>query len=87
MTGEIRRSFGEGRFNLSGGVYYRRISLQDRFYIINNLHQSGWLTSAWVKLDQHTRLYADYSLDNDFFLFTPDLSNSRVLRIGVAWKY
>jgi hypothetical protein len=87
MTGEIRRSFGEGRFNLSGGVYYRRISLQDRFYYLNGLHQSGWLTSAWVKVDQHTRIFADYSLDNDFFLFTPDLKNSRVLRIGMAWKY
>jgi hypothetical protein len=87
MTGEIRRSFGEGRFNVSGGVYYRRISLQDRFYYLNGLHQSGWLTSAWVRLDQRTRLFVDYSLDNDFFLFTPDLKNSRVLRIGMAWKY
>jgi hypothetical protein len=87
MTGEIRRSFGEGRFNVSGGVYYRRISIQDRFYYLNDLHQSGWLTSAWVKLDAHTRVFVDYSLDNDFFLFTPDLKNSRVLRIGLNWKY
>ena len=87
MTGEIRRSFGEGRVNISGGAYYRRISLQDRFYYLNGLHQSGWLTSAWVKLDQRTRIFADYSLDNNFFLFTPDLKNSRVLRIGMAWKY
>lgn len=87
MTGEIRRSFREGRFNASGGVYYRRISVQDRFYVIDNLHQSGWLTSAWVRLDQKTRLFVDYSLDNNFFLFTPDLKNSRVLRIGVNWKY
>jgi hypothetical protein len=87
MTGEIRRSFREGRFNASGGVYYRRISLQDRFYIINNQHQSGWLASAWMRLDHRTRLFADYSLDNNFFLFTPDLKNSRVLRIGVDWKY
>jgi hypothetical protein len=86
-TGEIRKSFGEGRFNLSGGVYYRRISLQDRFYYLNGLHQAGWLTSGWVRLDPHTRLYVDYALDNDFFLFTPDLKNSRVLRVGVAWKY
>ncbi len=87
MTAEIRRSFGEGRFNISGGVYYRRISEQDRFYIINNQHQSGWLASAWVKLDSHTRIFADYSLDNNFFLFTPELANSRVLRLGVAWKF
>jgi hypothetical protein len=87
MTGEIRRSFREGRFNASGGVYYRRISLQDRFYLLNDLHQSGWLASAWMRLDQRTRVFADYSLDNNFFLFTPDLKNSRTLRIGVTWKY
>ncbi|HVW83512.1 MAG TPA: hypothetical protein VHB50_02480 [Bryobacteraceae bacterium] len=87
LTGEIRRSFGEGRFSLSGGVYYRRISMQDAFYYLNNLHQSGVLGSAWVRLDRRTRVYLDYSLDNDFFLFTPDLKNSQVFRLGVAWKY
>jgi hypothetical protein len=61
--------------------------MQDRFYVINNEHQSGWLASGWVKLDARTRIYADYSLDNDFYLFTPDLKNSRTLRIGVGWKY
>jgi hypothetical protein len=87
VTGQIRRSFGDGRFNVSGGVYYRRISMQDRFYIMDGLHQSGWLASAWVKLDSRTRVFADYSLDNNFFLFTPDLANSRMLRLGVTWKY
>jgi hypothetical protein len=87
MTGEIRRGFGDGRFNLSGGVYYRRISIQDRFYRIDNQHQSGWLGSAWVRLDSRTRVFTDYSLDNSFFLFSPDLKNSRTLRLGVAWKY
>jgi hypothetical protein len=87
MTAEVRRSFGEGRMNLSGGVYYRRISIQDRFYYINNAHQSGWLSSAWVKVDLHTRVFVDYSLDNDFFIFRPSLANSRILRIGLNWKY
>jgi hypothetical protein len=87
LTGEVRRSFGEGRFGLSGGVYYRRISLQDQFYILNGLHQSGWLAGAWWKLDSHARIFFDYNLDNDFFLFTPDLKNSRALHAGVAWKY
>jgi hypothetical protein len=87
LTGEIRRSFFEGRFSLSGGVYYRRISEQDIFFYEENLHQSGVLGSAWVRLDRHTRTYFDYSLDNDFYLFTPDLKNSQVFRLGVNWKY
>jgi hypothetical protein len=87
LTGEISRSFGEGRFHLSGGVYYRRISMQDSFYYLTNLHQSGVLGSAWVRIDRHSRVYFDYSLDNDFFLLQPDIKNSQVLRLGVAWKY
>jgi hypothetical protein len=87
LTGEIRRSFGEGRFNLSGGLYYRRISMQDAFFYEENLHQSGVLGSAWVRLDRRTRVSFDYSLDNDFYLFTPDLKNSQVFRLGVNWKY
>ena len=54
-------------------MYYRRIGMQDRFYYLNNLHQSGVLGSAWVKIDQHSRISLDYSLDNDFFLFVPDI--------------
>ena len=87
LTGDLRRVFGEGRVTLHGGIYYRRVSLQDRFFYINGMHQSGWLAGAWWKLDQHTRIFADYNLDNDFFLFTPDLKNSRALHIGVTWKY
>jgi hypothetical protein len=87
VTGEVRRTFGEGRFSLSGGVYYRRVSMQDRFFYLDNLHQAGWLAGAWWKMDQHTRVFFDYNLDNDFFLFRPDLKNSRALHVGVAWKY
>jgi hypothetical protein len=87
LTGEIRRSFGEGRFSLSGGVYYRRISMQDAFYYLTNIHQSGVLGSAWVRLDRRTRIYFDYSLDNDFLVFVPDIKNSQVFRIGLNWKY
>ena len=87
LTGTIRRSFGEGRFSLSGGVYYRRISMQDAFFYEQNLHQSGVLGSAWMRVDRRTRLYMDYSLDNDFYLFSPDLKNSQVFRLGVNWKY
>jgi hypothetical protein len=87
ISAEVRRSFGEGRFGLNGGVYYRRVSLQDQFYYLNGLHQSGWVAGAWWKLDSHSRLFIDYNLDNDFFLFTPDLKNSRALHAGVAWRY
>ena len=87
ITGELRRSFAEGRFGFSGGVYYRRISMQDQFYIIHGSHESGWLTDGWVKVDSHTKLYFDYNLDNDFFLFRPSIANSRILRVGAAWKY
>ncbi len=87
LTGQIRRTFGEGRLTLSGGAYYRRIDQQDRSVIITGAHQSGWLAGAWWKVDQHTRVLFDYSLDNDFFVFRPALSNSRILRVGLNWKY
>ena len=87
MTAEVRRTFGEGRLTLHGGVYYRRISMQDQFFYVNGAHQSGWLLGGALKLNQKTRLFADYNLDNDFFLFTPDLKNSRALHVGVAWKF
>jgi hypothetical protein len=87
LTGDIRRGFGEGRFGLNGGAYYRRVSLQDRFFLINWMHQSGWLAGAWWRVDPRTRAYADYNLDNDFFVFRPDLKNSRMLRLGLTWKY
>lgn len=87
LTANIRRAFGEGRFNLSGGVYYRRISEQDPFFYLTNLHQSGVLGSAWLRVDRRTRVYFDYSLDNDFFLLAPDIKNSQVFRLGLNWKY
>lgn len=87
LTGQIGRSFAEGRLNLNGGAYYRRIDMQDRFFLMSGLHQSGWLAGGWWRLDQRTRIYADYNLDNDFFLFYPSLRNSRILRLGINWKY
>jgi hypothetical protein len=87
LSAEVRQSFGEGRFGLSGGVYYRRVSLQDQFYILDGLHQSGWLAGAWWKVSPRERVFVDYDLDNDFLLFTPDLKDGRALHVGVAWKY
>lgn len=87
LTGELRRSFAEGRLSFHGGLYYRRISLQDAFSVVNGAHQSGWLAGASWRIDEHERLYADYDLDNDFFLFRPQVANSRLLRLGIAWKH
>ncbi len=87
MSAQIRRVFGEGRLTLSGGVYYRRISIQNRFTAIDGAHQSGWLAGGSWKVDEHNRIFLDYSLDNDFFVFRPSISNARVLRAGWAWKY
>jgi hypothetical protein len=87
LTANVARSFGEGKFHLSGGVYYRRVSTQDAFFYEENLHQSGWLASGWMRLDRRTRFSVDYSLDNDFYLFQPDLKNSQMLRLGLYWKY
>jgi hypothetical protein len=87
FTGELRRGFGDGRLSLSAGAYYRRISVQDQFSVINGAHQSGWLAGGWLIVDQHSRLYLDYNLDNDFFIFRPSIANSRILRLGWSWKY
>jgi hypothetical protein len=87
LTGEIRQTFGEGRFGLSGGVYYRRIGLQDQFYYVNGLHQSGWVAGGWWKINSYQRAFIDYNLDNDFAIFTPELKNARALHVGLAWKY
>ena len=87
LSAEVRHSFGEGRLRVSGGAYYRRISLQDQFTVVNGAHESGWLGSAWLKVDQHSRLFFDYNLDNDFFVFRPSIANSRILRLGLSWKY
>lgn len=88
LTGELRRSFGEGgRVTLSGGAYYRRFDIQDRFLQLKGFHQSGWLGGAVFKADRHTRVFLDYALDNDFFIFRPSIGNARILRAGLAWKY
>ena len=38
-------------------------------------------------MDQHSRVFLDYDLDNDSSLLRPDLKNSRALHLGVVWKY
>jgi len=72
---------------LRAGGFYRRVNFRDYFFIENNLHERGLLARGTVKVDDHTRVYADWDLDTDFFLFRPDLKNSQVLRLGVDWRY
>jgi hypothetical protein len=84
---EAGRSFGEGRVTVRGGGFYRMIKFQDRFLIINNAHDKGLLGRAQLKLDQRTRLYFDYDLDSDFFVFAPDIQHAQTFRLGLAWRY
>ncbi len=87
FTAEIRRQFGEGRLSLTGGAFYRRIRLQSRYTGSENTQEHGFLGGMRWRVDGHTQLWFDWSLDNDFFLFRPDIRNSQVFRVGVAWRY
>jgi hypothetical protein len=87
INADLRRSFADGRVTINGGAFYRRISMQSAFMVVSGSHEAGALAGIWLTVDRHTRLYADYSLDKDFFLFRPDIANSRILRVGLSWKY
>ena len=87
FTVEARQTFGEGRVALTGGAFYRRIRLQDRFSGIENTQEHGFLGGVKLRVDSRTRLWFDWSLDNDFFLFRPDIRNSQVFRTGVTWRF
>lgn len=87
FTAEIGRTFGEGRLRLKFGGFYRRMNFQDRFFYIDHIHDRGLLGSGSVKVDDHTRVYGEYSLDTDFFLFRPSIGNAQVFRVGLAWRY
>jgi len=88
FTAEIGRAFGEkGRVTFKAGGFYRRMNFQDQFYVLNHLHDRGLLGNVSMKLDARTRLYFDYDLDTDFFVFSPNVKDSQVFRFGMAWKY
>ncbi|MBI4473672.1 MAG: hypothetical protein HY646_13475 [Acidobacteria bacterium] len=84
---ELRRNFGEGTLSLRGGAFYRRFDFQNRFFFIDKASVKGLLGGAQVKLDDHTRLYFDYSLDDDFFVFRPSIQRAQTLMLGMAWRY
>ena len=87
FTAEVRRSFGEGRLALTAGVFYRRIRLQSAYTGFENTQEHGFLGSARLRVDSRTQVWFDWTLDNDFFLFRPDIRNSQVFRTGVAWRF
>ena len=72
---------------LQGGAFYRRISLQNQFFFIENERVVGLLGGVSLKLDPRTSLYLDYSLDNDYFIFRPSIQRAQVLRLGLSWRY
>ncbi len=84
---QLGKSFAEGKVSVRGGGFFRRVDFQDRFFFINNAQDKGWLGNAAVRLDQHSRLYFDYSLDTDFFVWRPSIKNGQVFRFGIDWKY
>jgi hypothetical protein len=87
LTAELRRSFGEGRLTLSAGGFYRRICMQDRYLGTQNSQEKGLLGAASLRMDSRTRVSFDYSLDSDFYLFRPSISNAQIFRLGLWWKY
>jgi hypothetical protein len=87
FSAEVGRSFIEDRLNLQGGGFFRRINYQTSYVIINNAQDKGWLASASYRVDPRTRLYFDYSLDTDFFVWRPAFKNGQVFRVGVDWKF
>ena len=86
LTGEIRQSLG-------GALRIERRSLLPACepagsVLLLERPAPEWLAGGCLVEGElsRTRLL-QYNLDNDFFLFTPDLKNSRALHVGVAWKY
>jgi hypothetical protein len=87
LTVQVGRAFFENRLNVQGGAFFRRINFQGPYYIINNAQDKGWLANAAWRLDSHTRLFFDYSLDTDFYVWRPSIQNGQVFRLGLDWKY
>ena len=87
ISGEVRRSFIGGRLLLTAGAFVRRFDFQNRFFFIENPRVFGFLGGVSARLDPRTRLYFDYSLDDDFFVFRPSIQRAQVLRLGLDWRY
>ena len=87
LSVEVGRGFFENRVNVKGGAFFRRINFQDTYYVINNAQDKGWLANASLRVDSRTRLFFDYSLDTDFFVWRPSIKNGQIFRVGLDWKY
>ena len=83
---EVSRSFGEDRLGLSLGGYHREIDLQNRFFFMDGARVVGAIGGAWLRLNQRTRLYFRYGLDEDFTLFRPSLQRFQTYRMGLDWR-
>ena len=87
FTAEVGKSFVEGRVNVHAGGFIRRLNFQDQFFFVNDAQTKGWLADAGFRLDQHTRVSLDYSLDTDFYAWRPSIKNGQIFRLRLDWKY
>jgi hypothetical protein len=87
LSVELGKSFLENKVSLQGGAFFRRINFQDAYDVIENAQDKGWLGSASYRIDSRTRIFFDYSLDTDFFVWRPSIKNGQIFRLGLDWKY
>jgi hypothetical protein len=87
LTIEVGRGFLENKVNIRGGGFIRRINYQGNYYKISDTQDKGWVATAAFRPDSRTRVYFDYSLDTDFFVWRPSIKNGQVFRIGLDWKF
>ena len=72
---------------IKAGGFYRRMDFQDRFFVLQHLHDRGLLADLTFRVDDRTRLFVNWDLDTDFFIFAPSLRDTQIFRIGVQWRY
>ena len=87
FSGELRRSFGEGRLTLKGGAFYRRMNLQNPFFFIDGADTIGFLGGFSLRVNDQNRMYVDYTLDEPIYIFRPSIQRSQVLRVGWNFRY
>ena len=87
FTLEVGRGFLENRVSVRGGGFIRRVNFQDTYTIITDTQDKGFAGNASLQLDSRTRVYFEYGLDTDFFVWRPYIKNGQVFRLGMNWKY
>ncbi len=86
VSAEISQSFGEDRLGITLGIYHRDIDLQNRFFFIDKARALGAIGGIFCRLNQRTRLYFRYGLDDDFYIFRPSLQRFQTYRMGLDWR-